>query len=352
VVVTRALDLGGSVVDDSSDSFIIAEVGHNHQGDLATAHRLLEAAAQAGADAVKLQKRDNGELFTREFFASPYTGPNSFGDTYGEHRERLELDREQYRDLQAHAAELGVLLFATAFDLPSADFLAGLDMPMYKIASGDLRNLPLIKYVASLGRPIFISTGGGTMEAAVRAHDAARELNENVCIMQCTAGYPPAWEELNLSVITTYRARFPETVIGFSSHDNGIAMATAAYALGARVVEKHFTLDRTMRGTDHAFSLEPAGLRKLVRDLRRARLAMGDGEKRPFESEVAPIRKMSKQLVARTALPAGHVLTADDVAARSPGGGLTPDRLDEVLGRALASAVSADEALSLELLSD
>lgn len=342
--------VGDLVLDDASDCFVIAEVGHNHQGDLATAHRLLEAAAQAGADAVKLQKRDNRHLFTGAFFDSPYVGPNSFGDTYGSHREHLELDRAQYADLQAHAAELGVQFFATAFDVPSAEFLADLDMPAYKIASGDLRNLPLIEHVARIGRPMFISTGGGEMDAVVRAHDTARSVNEDVCIMQCTAGYPPTWEELNLSVITTYRERFPDTVIGFSSHDNGIAMATAGYALGARAVEKHFTLDRTMRGTDHAFSLEPAGMRKLVRDLRRARVAMGDGVKRTFASEVAPVIKMSKQLVAAGDLPAGHTVRAEDVLARSPGGGLTPDRLAEVVGRTLTRSLTADEPFSLDVL--
>jgi sialic acid synthase len=344
-MVARTMRIAGRTLDDASDCFIIAEVGHNHQGDMETAHRFLESAAESGADAVKLQKRDNRRLFTRDFFDSPYTGPNSFGPTYGAHREHLEFDAAQYRELQAHAAELGLVFFATAFDVPSADLLAELGMPAFKIASGDLRNLPLIEHVARFGLPMFISTGGGEMDAVVRAHDVAREHNADVCIMQCTAGYPPAWEELNLSVISTYRERFPDTVVGFSSHDNGIAMATAAYALGARAVEKHFTLDRTMRGTDHAFSLEPAGMRKLSRDLRRIRLAMGDGRKATYPSEVAPITKMSKQLVAARELPAGTTLGPDDVEARSPGGGMTPDRLDELLGRRLTRDLTAQEAL-------
>jgi len=346
----RRMHIGSTVLDDASDCFVIAEVGHNHQGDLDTAHRLLDAAADTGADAVKLQKRDNRSLFTRAFFDSPYVGPNSFGDTYGAHREHLELGRSEYAELQAHATERGVLFFATAFDIPSADFLAELDMPAFKIASGDLRSLHLIEHVARLGRPMFISTGGGTMDAVVRAHDTAREHNDDVCIMQCTAGYPPAWEELNLSTIQTYRDRFPGTVIGFSSHDNGIAMATAAYALGARAVEKHFTLDRTMRGTDHAFSLEPAGLRKLVRDVRRTRVAMGDGIKRPFASEEAPVRKMSKCLVAARDLPQGHVLAADDLAARSPGGGMTPDMIGEAVGRTLRVPLGIDDMIAPEHL--
>ena len=340
--------VGDRVLDDTSDCFVIAEVGHNHQGDMTVAHQFLEVAAECGADAVKLQKRDNRRLFTRDFFDSPYTGPNSFGPTYGAHREHLELDAGQYRELQAHATELGILFFATAFDVPSADLLAELGMPAFKIASGDLRNLPLIDHVARLGLPMFISTGGGEMDAVIRAHDTAREHNEDVCIMQCTAGYPPAWDELNLAVISTYRDRFPGTDVGFSSHDNGIAMATAAYALGARAVEKHFTLDRTMRGTDHAFSLEPAGMRKLVRDLRRIRLAMGDGRKATYPSEVAPITKMSKQLVAARDLPAGTVITMDDVDARSPGGGMTPDRIDEVIGKRLHRALTQHERILLD----
>ncbi len=334
------MNIADRVLDDTSDCFVIAEVGHNHQGNMELAHKFLDVAKECGADAVKLQKRDNRALFTRDFFDSPYTGPNSFADTYGAHREHLELDRPQYLDLQAHADDIGILFFSTAFDQASADMLADIDVPAFKIASGDLRNLPLIEHVARIGKPMFISTGGGQLDAAIRAHDTAREHNDNVCVMQCTAGYPPDWNELNLRVITTYREQFPETVIGFSSHDNGIAMPVAAYTLGARAVEKHFTLDRTMKGTDHAFSLEPAGLRKLVRDLRRLKVALGDGVKAPYESEVAPIRKMSKQLVAARDLPAGHIVTVEDILARSPGGAMTPDRLGEVIGRTLTEDIA------------
>lgn len=340
----RQMTVERFAIDDASDCFVIAEVGHNHQGDMELAHRFLDVAKDCGADAVKLQKRDNRTLFTKAFYDSAYNSPNSYAPTYGEHRDFLEFDKAQYAELQAHAADIGIMFFSTAFDQPSADLLAELDMPAYKIASGDLRNLPLIEHVAKIGKPMFISTGGGTLEAAQRAHDTAREHNDQVCIMQCTAGYPPEWDQLNLRVISTYRETFPETVIGFSSHDNGIAMPVAAYTLGARAVEKHFTLDRTMKGTDHAFSLEPAGLRKLVRDLRRLKIALGDGVKAPYESEIAPIHKMSKQLVAARDLPAGHVVTAADILARSPGGAMTPDRIDEVVGKTLKADLGFEEA--------
>ncbi len=346
----REMRIAGRTIDDDSDCFVVAEVGHNHQGNMDTAHQLLEAAAECGADAVKLQKRDNRRLYTREFYDSPYMGPNSFADTYGEHREYLELDEAQYKELQEHAAELGLLFFATAFDHPSAELLASIDVPAFKIASGDLRSLPLIEHVASFGKPMFISTGGGDMDAVIAAHDTARAVNDDVCIMQCTAGYPPEWDELNLRVISTYRERFPDTVIGFSSHDSGIAMAVVGYTLGARVVEKHFTLNRAMQGTDHAFSLEPVGLRKLVRDVRRTRVALGDGVKVPFESETAPIKKMSKQLVAARGLPAGHVLQPEDIDLRSPGGGMTPDRLGELIGATLAVPVEAQQPFDEKML--
>jgi N-acetylneuraminate synthase/sialic acid synthase len=279
-------------------------------------------------------------------YDKPYDNENSFGLTYGAHREALEFGRDQYRELQRYARELGITFFATAFDLPSADFLAALDMPAYKIASGDLKNLPLLRYVARLGKPIIISTGGARLEDVERAYETVRPLNAQVGILQCTAGYPARFEELDLRVISTYRDRFPDVVVGLSAHDNGIAMATAAYVLGSRIVEKHFTWNRAAKGTDHAFSLEPPGLRKLVRDLDRVRQALGDGVKKVYSSEEGPILKMGKKLVAARDLPTGHVLTAQDIAQKSPGDGLAPCMLDQIIGRTLLRPLKADEAIS------
>src|SRR5207237_9663046 len=281
-------------------------------------------AKLAGAHAVKLQKRDNRGLYTRAAYNKPYDNENSFGSTYGEHREFLEFGLTEYRELQAYAAELGVDFFATAFDLASANFLHELEPPAYKIASGDLKSTPLLKHVAAYGKPIVISTGGATIEDVQRAYDTVMPINPQLAILQCTAGYPSAFEELDLRVIGTFRDRFPGAVIGFSSHDNGIAMPIAAYMLGARIVEKHFTLNRAGKGTDHAFSLEPVGLRKMVRDLQRTRLALGDGTKRTYPTEVPALAKMGKKIVAARDLPAGHLLTEEDFAYKSPGDGLAP----------------------------
>ena len=347
----RELVLDGRRISDESGCFVIAEIGHNHQGSLENARELFRAAKDCGVDAVKLQKRDNRALFTRAAFDAPYDNESSFGVTYGEHREALELGGDEYATLQAYARELGLVFFATAFDFASADLLAELDVPAYKLASGDLRNTPLLRYVASFGKPMVLSTGGATLEDVDRAVEAVRPLNDQLCILQCTAAYPAATEELNLAVITTLRERYPELVIGLSDHQDGISMALVAYMLGARVIEKHFTLSHSLKGTDHPFSLMPEGMRKLVRDLSRVPAAVGDGVKRRYPSEEGPLRKMGKQLVASRELSTGHVLTVDDIAIKSPAdGGLPPYELDNVVGRRLARPLAVDQNVTLDAL--
>jgi sialic acid synthase len=347
----RELVLDGRRISDDGDCFVIAEIGHNHQGSVEKAQELFVLAKHCGVDAVKLQKRDNRTLFTREAFDTPYDNENSFGETYGAHREALELDRHAYGELKECARELGLVFFATAFDVPSADLLAELDMPAYKVASGDLRNTPLLRHVASFGKPMILSTGGATLDDVDRAVEAVAPVNDQLCILQCTAAYPATVEELNLAVITTLRERYPEFVIGLSDHQDGIAMSVVAYMLGARVIEKHFTFSHTAKGTDHAYSLLPEGMRKLVRDLGRVQDALGDGVKRPLPSEEKPLAKMGKKLVAARDLPAGHVLAAEDVAIKSPAdGGLSPYELDALVGQRLTRALAADEKVTFEVL--
>jgi sialic acid synthase len=346
----RKLVIDGKVIQDDGDCWIIAEIGHNHQGRLKTAKDMFRVAKECGADAVKLQKRDNRQLYTKAMYDKSYDHENSFGLTYGEHREALEFGLDEYKELMDYAKELEITMFATAFDFASADFLAKLDVPAFKIASGDLKSIPLLQYVAKFQKPMVVSTGGGTMEDVNRAYDAIMPINQQLCFLQCTAGYPAAFEELNLNVITTFRERFPKTVIGLSSHDNGIAMAVAGYMLGARVIEKHFTLNHTWKGTDHAFSLEPTGFKKMVRDLRRVRMAMGDGVKRVYETEVNPMVKMGKKLVAARDLPAGHAIRREDIAIKSPGDGLPPYELNKIIGRVTRVPLKQDENIIFEVL--
>ena len=349
--MTRKFVMGDKVVTQESVGYVIAEIGHNHQGNMDTCKAMFRSAVDAGADAVKLQKRDNRALFTGEMYDSPYNSENAYAPTYGTHREALEFTKDQYAELKAYAESLGILFFSTAFDRPSADLLEEIDMPAFKIASGDIVNTPLLKHVASFGKPMIISTGGAVMDDAKRAYDAIMPINTNLCIMQCTSGYPPPYEQLNLRVIETFMEAFPDIVIGFSSHDSGIAMPLVGYMLGARVFEKHFTLNRAWKGTDQAFSLEPAGLKRVVRDLQRTVEGLGDGRKVAYESETRPLNKMVKRMVAARDLPAGHVLTEADIDYRIPvEAKITPNALppywvDVFVGKTLKVAVPSEEII-------
>ena len=343
----RQLILDNIKLNDESAPFVIAEIGHNHQGNLENAIKLIRAAAGAGATAAKFQKRENKTLFTPELYNQKYNSENAFGETYGEHREALEFGVDEYKVCMAEAKKIGITFFATAFDFKSADFLSNLEVPAYKIASGDLQNLPLLRYVAKFRKPMIISTGGSNIDMIRSAVETIQSVHNQVAILQCTASYPAKYEHLNLKVIATLRDMFPENIIGYSGHDNGIAMSVVAYTLGARIIEKHFTLNRTLKGTDHVFSLEPQGMQKMVRDLNRAAVAIGSGEKVIYEEEIVPIRKMGKMIVAARDLPSGHVITEVDIEFRSPASGLSPANADRILGKILKSPVSQYQSISI-----
>jgi sialic acid synthase len=343
------LRVDGKRIHDRGEAYVVAEIGHNHQGDVEKAKALIHAAKECGVDAVKLQKRDNKRLYTRALYEAPYDNEHSFGATYGEHREALELSASEWLELREFSREEGVTLFATVFDEPSVDFLAELDLPAFKIASADLVNTPLLRHVAAYGKPVFLSTGGGTLEDVERAVETVLAINPHLCLMQCTAAYPCEVEELNLQVIETYREHFPDVLIGLSDHQSGIAMALVGYMLGARVIEKHFTINHAWKGSDHAFSLMPEGMRRLVRDLQRVPVARGDGVKRRLPSEERPLEKMGKKLVAGRDLPVGHVLGPGDVEAKSPAdGGLPPYELDGLLGRRLLRPLAYEQEVLFE----
>lgn len=293
----RELTIDGRRIADDEPAYVIAEIGSNHGGDVATACKMIQAAAESGAHACKFQKRDNRRLYIQSILDQMYENENSYGKTYGEHRAALEFGAVQYGACQHQAQMSGVTCFSTAFDEASADFLMAMGTPALKIASGGLTDEPLLQHVAALHVPVILSTGGGTMREIHRAVDIFHQrANTKLALLHCTAAYPVRdYRELNLRCIVTLRDEFPDHVIGWSGHDSGIAMSVAAYALGARIIEKHFTLKRDMKGTDHAFSLEPVGLTKLCRDLTRAHEAMGDGHKRYYASELAPIAKMRRR---------------------------------------------------------
>lgn len=354
--MARSFRIGSRIIDDSSRPYLIAELGHNHRGSLETCVALFRAAKEAGADAVKLQKRSNRDLYTKAAYNLPYGGPNSYGATYGEHREFLEFGRPQYLYLQGIAQALELDFFATAFDPESADFLAELGMPAIKVASGDITNTPFLRFLARLGVPLIVSTGTASqndVDVAVEALEGSE-----FALLQCTAEYPAVPERLNLRVIETYRERYPDTVIGLSSHLPEIYDASWGTVLGARIVEKHFTLDRGWKGSDHAMSLTPDDFLDMRREVDGARVAaglgfgfehpaFGDGVKRRYPQEAGAISKMGKVLFSARPLPAGHILTVTDIITRSPGGvGLTPQY--QLVGLTLQVPMAEEEPFAAE----
>ena len=341
--MNRQLIIKNQIISDNSNVFVIAEIGHNHQGSLETCKNLIRLAWESGASAVKLQKRNNRNLYTNEFYNSPYTGPTSFGETYGEHREKLEFNKDQYIILKNYADELGIIFFATPFDLNSLDFLIDIGVPAIKIASGDLKTIPLLRAVSQVDLPVIISTGGSELSDVETALKILKP--EKTGILQCTAAYPAEAIDMDLRVITTYRERFPNSVIGLSSHDRGISFSVIASILGARIVEKHFTFDRSAKGTDHSFSLEPIGLQKLVRDIKLGLEAMGSAKKQIHESEKNGIRKMGKSIVYKTDLPKGYILKESDLGFKSPLDGVSTSEWDTVVGKKLLLDVRKETLL-------
>jgi N-acetylneuraminate synthase/sialic acid synthase len=283
--------IAGRLVADPEPCYVLAEIGNNHQGDVTLAHQLIDMAAGCGAHGVKFQRRHNRTLYSPALLAQVYDNPGSFGPTYGAHREALELKLEHYPKLRQHAHDKGLGFVVTAFDEISAEELRAVGVDALKIASGGATDQALVVMAASLDVPLLVSTGG-CWESDV---DRLARWAPGALLLHCTASYPAEFEELNLRVIPAMRQRYPTHPIGWSGHDNGIAMAVLAYALGARLVEKHITLNRAMPGSDHAFSLEHSGLTKLCRDLQRAHVALGDGVKRYYPSERKPIAKMRRR---------------------------------------------------------
>ena len=348
----RSIKISDFNISDESLPFFISEVGSNHQGETELCKELILASKEAGASAVKLQKRDNKKFYTKKLYNEPYNNPNSFAETYGLHRDYLDLKLDQWKELIEFSNENDIILFSTAFDIESANFLEELNMPLYKIPSGGLKNIPLIKHVASFNKPFIVSTGGGTIEDVQRVVEATKDFKENLVLLQCTAGYPVAWEDLNLNVINTYRDLFPDNVVGLSSHDNGIAMTLVAYLLGARVIEKHFTLNRGNKGTDNAFSLEPQGFKKMIRDISRAQIALGDGIKKTYPSEQNPLRKMATSIRAAKNLNSNHKIGKEDIVFRAPNDGLDPYNFEKVIGKKLNKDLKEDDLITFDDLSN
>jgi sialic acid synthase SpsE len=265
--------------------FIIAEIGNNHNGNIDLAKEMMRICKKIDVDAVKFQVKDIETAFSKELLDKPYTGSNSFGNTYREHKEALEFSKDELKIIYDYAKELGIICFATPFDVKSVNVLEELDNPIYKISSFHVTDLELIEEVAKTSKPIILSTGMSSIEEIDVAVKKIREYHDKLIILQCTSCYPTEDEDVNLRVIQTLEKRY-ECPIGFSSHERGVAITSASVAMGATTIERHFTLDRTMKGPDHASSIEESGMELVVKRAKRLFIALGSNEKKILDSEL------------------------------------------------------------------
>ncbi len=326
--------------------YLVAEIGQNHNGSMETARKLIEAAAAAGADAVKFCKRDLASELTAEASRRPYNNPHSYGATYGEHRRALELSREQHAELSDFAAAQGVTYFSTACDARSVEDLELIEVPFYKVASRDLTNLPLLECIAATGKPVVLSCGMDGPDAIHQALDVIRRVHSQVVLLQCTSSYPADPRDANLRVIPALRQQFGIHV-GYSDHTLGGTVALGAVALGAVMIEKHITLDRALRGRDHACSLTPSELRTFIANIRTIEAALGDGIKRVPRSVSAARARLGRSLVARCDIPRGACVTEDMLCLKSAGRGLPWQERQLVLGRVARRDIAADDCLTV-----
>lgn len=338
--------LGSRAVGPGHPCFVIAEAGVNHNGDVAIARQLIDAAADAGADAVKFQSFITEDLIVPNAQKADYqvsnTGPS--GSQF-EMLKALELDEAQHAELKAHCESAGILYLCTPYENESADRLERIGSAAFKIASADATNLPFLHYLGGKGLPVILSTGMCDLEEVRVAMEVLHpHLDGRIVLLHCTSEYPAPLDETNLAAMDTLRETF-DVPVGFSDHTEGIGAAPWAVARGCAVLEKHLTLDRSMSGPDHRASLEPKELAALIREVRSVESAIGDGIKRPTPSEMRNRPLMQRSLVTRRDIAAGEVIQAGDLCCKRPGTGLAPGRFHEVTGRKVLRDLQRDHVL-------
>jgi N-acetylneuraminate synthase len=331
-------------------TLIIAEAGVNHNGDINLAKQLIAAAAVAGADIVKFQTFKALNLVTKTASKADYQSKTT-DETESQYEmiRKLELSKADHELLIEECNRHGIGFFSTAFDTDSFDMLVNMDIKQVKIPSGELTNLPLLRYMTRLGLPVILSTGManlGEIEAAIEVIENSGTPRNLITVLHCTTEYPTPMNEVNLRAMLSIKSAFGVEV-GYSDHTPGIEIPIAAVALGATVIEKHFTLDRTLPGPDHLASLEPNELKAMVVAIRNIELALGDGIKRPSASEIKNIPIARKSLVATRNIRAGESFSADNIGTKRPGTGISPMRWDDVIGRKATRDFIQDELISL-----
>lgn len=331
-------------------TLIIAEAGVNHNGDIEMAKQLIDVAAKAGADFVKFQSFSADRQVTRNAEKADYQKETTdSSESQYEMLRRLELSEPTHQELIDYCGSRKINFLSTGFDIESVILLKNIGQQCFKIPSGEITNLPYLRYVGSLGKDVILSTGMSTLgdiEAAIEVLEHSGTLRDLITVLHCTTEYPTPMTEVNLRAMKSIQRAFGVKV-GYSDHTQGIEVAIAAVAMGATVIEKHFTLDRNLPGPDHQASLEPAELMAMVAAIRNIEVALGDGLKRPTESELKNKVVARKSLIANKEIKAGEEFTLENVGMKRPGSGISPMKLEEVLGKAAKRHFLQDELIEL-----
>lgn len=331
-------------------TLIIAEAGVNHNGDINLAKRLIDVATDAGADLVKFQTFNANRQVTRTAKKANYqTQITDSSESQQEMLSKLELTEVMHHELIAHCKKNNIGFLSTGFDIQSVDFLSSLGQECFKVPSGEITNLPYLRHIGRLIKKIILSTGMSTLgdiEAAIDVLEDAGTPRAKITVLHCTTEYPTPMAEVNLRAMQSIHTAFG-TAVGYSDHTQGIEVAIAAVAMGATVIEKHFTLDRNLPGPDHQASLEPAELTAMVSAIRNIEVALGDGIKRLTPSEIINKPVSRKSLVATQIIKAGEVFTTENLTAKRPGTGISPMLWDDVLGQSARRDFLADELIEL-----
>ncbi len=329
---------------------IIAEAGVNHNGELSLAKQLIDVAADAGADLVKFQTFSADRLVTRQAKKADYQSvTEKNNESQFQMLSRLEMSESMHKELIKYSASRNIGFFSTGFDIESVNLLISLGINHFKIPSGEITNLPYLRHIGQFNKPVIISTGMATMndiDAAINAVEEAGTIRSLITVLHCTTEYPAPMAEVNLLSMNSIKRAFGVEV-GYSDHSEGIEVAIAAAALGATVIEKHFTLDKNLPGPDHMASLQPDEFKDMVSAIRNIEIALGDGIKRLMPSELRNKFVARKSLVAKKAIKAGEELTAENITAKRPGTGISPMLWDEIIGRAAVRDFAEEELIEL-----
>jgi N,N'-diacetyllegionaminate synthase len=345
----KEIHIEGKLISATSPTFVIAEAGVNHGGNMEIAKQLIDLAVKAKADAVKFQTFKTEHLILSDIQKAPYQkNTTDASESQFDMLKKLEVTREQNLELKRHCIDKDIIFLTTPFDEESLDEIDELDLPAYKVASTDATNLPFLKKIAKKGKPIFLSTGMSYLSEVRLALEAIYEHNKDVVLLQCTANYPIQDNEVNLAVINTYRDNF-DILLGYSDHSVGVGAAPFAIPMGAKVVEKHFTINKYDEGPDHATSLSPDELIDFVKTVRRVDEYMGSTIKEPTPSEMGTRRSLQKCMVANKEIKKGELFSNDNLAAKRTGGiGISPIDFEKIIGVKSHKTYKKNEVISID----